>query len=83
MYDNHISIYRAEDNKLNSTCHLIIDEAHNMLSEQLTHEAESFKDYRLDIFEKIIKEGRKFGFLFNNFKSKALWHISNFSFATT
>lgn len=62
MYDNHISICRAEDDKLNSTCHLIIDEADNILSEQLTREAENFKDYRLDVFEKIIKEGRKFGF---------------------
>lgn len=44
------------------TCHLIIDEAHNILSEQSTREAESFKDYRLDVFEQIIKEGRKFGF---------------------
>ena len=62
LYDNHILNCKDEDDKINRTCHLIIDEAHNILSEQLTREAESFKDYRLDVFEKIIKEGRKFGF---------------------
>lgn len=44
------------------TVHLIIDEAHNILSEQSTREHESWKDYRLEQFEEIIKEGRKFGF---------------------
>lgn len=43
------------------TVHLIIDEAHNILSEQSTRESESWKDYRLELFEEIIKEGRKFG----------------------
>lgn len=44
------------------TVHLIIDEAHNILSTQSSREAESWKDYRLEVFEEIIKEGRKFGF---------------------
>lgn len=43
------------------TVHLIIDEAHNILSDQSTRESESWKDYRLELFEEIIKEGRKFG----------------------
>lgn len=43
------------------TVHFIIDEAHNILSEQSTRESESWKDYRLELFEEIIKEGRKFG----------------------
>jgi len=43
------------------TVHLIVDEAHNILSEQSTRESESWKDYRLELFEEIIKEGRKFG----------------------
>lgn len=43
------------------TVHLIIDEAHNILSQQSTRESESWKDYRLEQFEEIIKEGRKFG----------------------
>ncbi|CAN7602057.1 ATP-binding protein [Acidovorax sp. LjRoot118] len=45
----------------NKTVHLIIDEAHNILSEQSSREHESWKDYRLELFEEIIKEGRKFG----------------------
>ena len=40
---------------------LIIDEAHNILSTDSFREAESWKDYRLETFEEIIKEGRKFG----------------------
>lgn len=47
---------------IDKTVHLIIDEAHNILSEQSGREAEEWKDYRLDLFEEIIKEGRKFGF---------------------
>ena len=47
---------------INETFHLIIDEAHNILSHQSNREAESWKDYRLELFEEIIKEGRKFGF---------------------
>lgn len=43
------------------TVHLIVDEAHNILSDQSTRESESWKDYRLELFEEIIKEGRKFG----------------------
>lgn len=43
------------------TMHVVIDEAHNILSQQSTREQESWKDYRLELFEEIIKEGRKFG----------------------
>ncbi|USX06719.1 ATP-binding protein [Paraburkholderia fungorum] len=43
------------------TVHLIVDEAHNILSDQSTRESETWKDYRLEQFEEIIKEGRKFG----------------------
>lgn len=46
----------------NKTFHFIIDEAHNILSMQSNRESESWKDYRLELFEEIIKEGRKFGF---------------------
>lgn len=41
---------------------LIIDEAHNILSDRSSIESEKWKDYRLDVFEEIIKEGRKFGY---------------------
>ncbi|MHB8256612.1 MAG: ATP-binding protein [Acidiferrobacterales bacterium] len=40
---------------------LIVDEAHNILSEDSTRESMQWKDYRLETFEEIIKEGRKFG----------------------
>ncbi|MFG0244662.1 MAG: ATP-binding protein [Phycisphaerales bacterium JB052] len=49
------------DNPPSSTLHLVIDEAHNILSQQSSREHESWRDYRLDLFEEIIKEGRKFG----------------------
>jgi hypothetical protein len=45
----------------NNSLHFIIDEAHNILSENSNRESESWKDYRLETFEEIIKEGRKFG----------------------
>lgn len=40
---------------------IIIDEAHNILSRNSIRESETWKDYRLETFEEIIKEGRKFG----------------------
>lgn len=44
------------------TTHLIIDEAHNILNSQYKNIGDDWMDYRLSIFEEIIKEGRKFGF---------------------
>lgn len=44
-----------------SSLHLVIDEAHNVLSWASAREAETWKDYRLEVFEEIVKEGRKFG----------------------
>ena len=41
--------------------HIIIDEAHNVLSTASERESQTWKDYRLETFEEIIKEGRKFG----------------------
>ena len=61
LYDEHKNKMVDKD-EINSTVHLIIDEAHNILSSQSTREEESWKDYRLEVFEEIIKEGRKFGF---------------------
>jgi DNA helicase HerA-like ATPase len=40
---------------------IIVDEAHNILSRSSERESEQWKDYRLETFEEIIKEGRKFG----------------------
>lgn len=44
------------------TCHLIIDEAHNILNSEHIKNGDNWQDYRLSVFEEIIKEGRKFGF---------------------
>ena len=43
------------------TLSILVDEAHNILSTESFREAESWKDYRLETFEEIVKEGRKFG----------------------
>lgn len=51
---------KADSNK-SSFLNIIIDEAHNILSEDSQRESEQWKDYRLETFEEIIKEGRKFG----------------------
>ncbi|WP_244263023.1 ATP-binding protein [Serratia odorifera] len=53
--------HKRKDTSKNSF-HLIIDEAHNILSESSNRESETWKDYRLELFEEIIKEGRKFGY---------------------
>lgn len=61
LYDEHKKKV-SDASGIMKTVHLIIDEAHNILSSQSTREEESWKDYRLEVFEEIIKEGRKFGF---------------------
>ena len=55
-------IHKETNSKNRKTFNLIIDEAHNILSERSAVESEKWKDYRLDVFEEIIKEGRKFGY---------------------
>jgi DNA helicase HerA-like ATPase len=55
IYEDHKRL--GEGHSLN----IIIDEAHNILSRESFRESESWKDYRLETFEEIIKEGRKFG----------------------
>mgnify|MGYP000941366836 CR=1 FL=1 len=60
-YSKHKS-HSVDDEHIEHTFHLVIDEAHNILSEQSKREEETWKDYRLEVFEEIIKEGRKFGF---------------------
>ena len=57
LYENKKTDARASGRYLN----LIIDEAHNILSTQSSRESEAWRDYRLETFEEIIKEGRKFG----------------------
>lgn len=55
LYDDHKALGP------NKSLTIIVDEAHNILSTESFREAESWKDYRLETFEEIIKEGRKFG----------------------
>lgn len=58
LYTEHKNL--KEDKQL-SSLNIIIDEAHNILSYESLRESESWKDFRLETFEEIIKEGRKFG----------------------
>ena len=52
---------RQRQNFNGHSLHIIIDEAHNVLSTTSERESQTWKDYRLETFEEIIKEGRKFG----------------------
>lgn len=52
---------QKKNNDRAKSLHIIIDEAHNILSRTSERESEQWKDYRLETFEEIIKEGRKFG----------------------
>ncbi|MCB4943797.1 ATP-binding protein [Streptococcus mutans] len=60
IYDEQKKVIAG--NKVVQTKHLIIDEAHNILNAQHQNIGDSWQDYRLSVFEEIIKEGRKFGF---------------------
>ena len=51
---------KKKENYKNKSLHIIVDEAHNILSSTSNRESEEWKDYRLETFEEIIKEGRKF-----------------------
>lgn len=57
-YQEHKDKKLAE---VTSSLNIIIDEAHNILSYDSTRESQDWKDFRLETFEEIIKEGRKFG----------------------
>lgn len=58
LYNEHKIRHEADKRY---SLHLVIDEAHNILSYESVRESETWKDYRLETFEEIIKEGRKFG----------------------
>lgn len=59
------TLYRMQKTRgqsdMKSSAHLVVDEAHNILSYSSQRESESWRDYRLETFEEIVKEGRKFG----------------------
>ena len=54
--------HRLHNFNRDSTVHVIIDEAHNILNSSSGEVGDHWRDYRLEVFEEIIKEGRKFGF---------------------
>ena len=56
LYDD-----KKKKNEKEKSLNFIIDEAHNILSFASERESETWRDYRLETFEEIIKEGRKFG----------------------
>lgn len=58
LYSEH-KAYKT--NEVHKSLNIIVDEAHNVLSYESLRESESWKDFRLETFEEIIKEGRKFG----------------------
>lgn len=60
IYDQQKS--NVANDGINQTKHLIIDEAHNILNAEYKNNGDDWQDYRLSVFEEIIKEGRKFGF---------------------
>lgn len=60
IYDEHR--YRVSIQNIKETKHLIIDEAHNILNAEYRNTGDDWQDYRLSVFEEIIKEGRKFGY---------------------
>jgi uncharacterized protein len=57
-YDRH---KKQNTSSRNKALYIIVDEAHNILSKASERESSTWKDYRLEVFEEIIKEGRKFG----------------------
>jgi hypothetical protein len=71
LYDEHKEVGDFE----NKSLHIIIDEAHNILSSASERESETWKDYRLETFEELIKEGRKFS-TFLTFSSQRPYDIS-------
>lgn len=57
LYKEHKKLYKKSMGFLN----IIIDEAHNLLSYESSQESETWRNTRLEMFEEILKEGRKFG----------------------
>lgn len=68
--------YKTSNLNRDKYLNIIIDEAHNILSRNSIRESETWKDYRLETFEEIIKEGRKFG-VFLTISSQRPYDISD------
>ena len=67
LYREHKSRHQALDDGTDLTrrshhfLNFIIDEAHNLLSYESSRESDTWRNTRLEMFEEILKEGRKFG----------------------
>lgn len=61
ILSKHVYESQKKSSDKSKYLNIIIDEAHNILSYSSNRESETWKDYRLETFEEIIKEGRKFG----------------------
>lgn len=61
ILSKHVYEFQKKLNDKSKYLNIIIDEAHNILSYTSNRESETWKDYRLETFEEMIKEGRKFG----------------------
>lgn len=73
LYAEYKKKHAREEN--DEYLNIVVDEAHNILSYQSNRESEEWKDYRLEVFEEIIKEGRKFG-VFMTIASQRPYDIS-------
>lgn len=58
---NKFYLEKKRSTQKDTYLNFVVDEAHNVLSRQSERESEEWKDYRLEVFEEVIKEGRKFG----------------------
>lgn len=61
ILSKHVYDSQKKSSDKSKYLNIIIDEAHNILSYSSNRESETWKDYRLETFEEMIKEGRKFG----------------------
>ena len=67
LYREHKSRHQTLDDGTDLTrrshhfLNFIIDEAHNLLSYESSRESDTWRNTRLEMFEEILKEGRKFG----------------------
>lgn len=61
ILSKHVYESQKKSSDKSKYLNIIIDEAHNILSYSSNRESETWKDYRLETFEEMIKEGRKFG----------------------
>jgi len=57
-FDSHLKSRRSNPNLYLA---IVVDEAHHVLTRESSNESEQWRDYRLSVFESIVKEGRKFG----------------------